>query len=227
MSATFGACALRIRQMLGDLDPDRYLVSSPKLHRMLLSKSLEWGPRAGYGEAWTTSVLSLSDTGSSDFLFSAVIQYQQIKHMRLATTGLLIERVAPAAIELLRQGAPLAAGIPNCFYLIETTAARVEARFYPRPNIVDTVDALVSVLPSNSALTSDSLAFSDTLIEGIVKEVASGVVTGLPPDRAQASNLTPDLAQRWHAEGLALLNEEIKRQSAQKRAPVWRTPVLR
>lgn len=219
MSITLGAGAYRVRQLLGDTDPDNFCVSSPVLWRSLADKGREWAPRAGYYEAWTTNVLSLSNTGSSDFAFALGTVYQNVAYLKSQSDRRIIRRWGRSAIEAARDSdAANTADYPVAFYLMENSGNRLYARFWPRPAHTETLDALTTAVPQDSAIVTDTLDLSPVLVSAIVKSVAAAMIQGMDEETVARLKIGPGESETMEREAQALLVEEMKRQHGLKRA---------
>lgn len=226
MSATLATLADRVRQLMNDTDPDDYAVSSPKLWRALVSKAWEWAPRFGYGETWQTALFTTSNSGSTDFTAASGTVYGNVAHLKRASDGYQLKRESRDTIEAWHATIPQSTGKPSHYYLFESTAQRLTARFYPRPNESDTIDAMITVVPAESAIATDTINFSPQALDGLARCVASGIIDGMTDEQRAARVLSPDFSRRLYADGEGLKEAEIARQSRLKRmggvAVAWR-----
>lgn len=216
MSLTLKTLAARVQQMTRDTDPDRRVVSSPRTFRLLVDKGWAVALDLGVPETWTTAFVTLSDTGSSDFSAPGSV-FGRIRRLRLASTGAEVRRASPAEVEAMRAAVPLPAGSPQFFYVYESGPTTMKLRFHPRPNAADTVDAMVSALPTDTALSSDTMDLVPHVMDAIVKLVAADIVRSL--DEASLARLQLDrgAADAFEREGAGLIEREKLRLARARR----------
>lgn len=220
MSSTLGEVRKSVRYVTQDTDPDDYVHRDRWLNERGLRRATEIGVRAGLGEAWSASALTLnSSTSPPDFSFSASVQYATIKDLRLASSGRLLRRTTFQVIERLRDSDTTSTGEPDLYALVEGATQVVSARIYPRPDATYAVDALISSLPAwTPGSDATVIPFSTLLLAALVDIVAADALEAAPEARADR------LASRAAVPGLrassaASILAEMDRQRRLKASP--------
>jgi len=215
VSTTLPVLALAVRQWTNDLDPDDYVVSSPKIWRALVDCACVWGPRAGFVETYSTALVTLSNTGSADFTFGGTDTYSNVRDLTLHSNGMLLARWPREQLESAREGGDQT-GLPIAYYFHEAAAQQRKIRLYPRPNVADTIDGWTSAFPVAAFTSASTLDFSPVMLQAIVLDVAGKLVGGM--DEETLAKLKPGrTAEDLNRSALSALNEEVKRVSRMKR----------
>lgn len=182
MSATLAATRKAVRSLTGDTDPSNFVHGNAAINERIIRKATEYGTRAGLGESWSASALSLnSSTDPPDFSFSAAVQYGSIRALRLESNGKVLVPVTSAVMEQLRNSDTTSTGEPEFYALREDTGQTVTARIYPKPNAAYTVGALISSLPAQTpTVEATVIPFSALLLGAVVESVAADLLEAVP-----------------------------------------------
>lgn len=220
MSATLAVEMALVRQLLNDDNPARYMVDSPRLARLIISKAQEW-PHVD--AAWVASAFTLTANSIADYQLPTSFQYYKVLRMRIAATGQEIYPASLEEIQRMRAGivtGSAGAGDPTRFADWEDSSQAVNVRFNLVPSTARAIDVFRSVIPASTYTDATVIPFGDDALRGIEKEVAAMIANMVPAAWLAERGIEKSVIADFRGDAARLRDEHAKRQGRIMQAPV-------
>lgn len=208
MSLAFATVRANVRDLTHDGDPSDYAIRSAELDREIVGCLQLYGGMTYSGLAWSTAALT-TVAGTASASFTTGIVYSMVVELRLQSDGTLLKRESADNVEQTQQNATRPRGKPTSYYLIESSAQALSARFDPVPDAAYAIDALISTIPLDS--TSADLPVSDLVVRAIEYDTARRCILKMTPEQRDKRSISRDVVDDYRAAVGQFLNEERKR----------------
>jgi hypothetical protein len=196
MAGTLLSVRDRVRWLINDRNQSEYVISSPRLDRLIADRLNHIAELVGYGLEWATAAVTLA-ANTFDYSLPSSIQYHQIVDVVLNSRGWQLVRRGIEELNALRGVATPATGDPTDYALFEGLTQLVTIRLYPTPASADTLNLLRSRIPIAVSADADVVSFSDNLLRALEKDVALNVLALLGDEELKQLGVSRNVIPLW------------------------------
>lgn len=213
MSGTVASVKRNVRLLTGDIALHDPAVSSDRLDRLILSKSAEMTGQVLPGTSWSTAALTLT-VGALDKAFSSTagLEYDAILALRFQDNGQIVERQPENVVEAMLEGWTNQTARPSFFYLRESTANVLTARFDVAPDSAYVLDALIATTPSQAVDDATVIPYPTEVLRAIEKAVAATAIIGMTDEQLAKCGINRALAGEYKQDAGSLVGAGKKRE---------------
>ncbi len=199
MGQTLAVTRRNTRLLLGDMDPNNYVCSTPRLNRMIVNACNRLASDAGLGMQRVPNFATLA---AGAYEVALAVNYQNVGELMLNEYRRPLMKVDPDAIDMMRvvtlPGRPSQG--PTVFYCImeqpdQTGLLRVH------PIVPDgatyTYTAQLTPFPTEPTADTGLIQFEQPLLRALETEVAMEVLAGASQEDMARLNLSATLIPVW------------------------------